>query len=126
MERPHLLVIDDDEATARLFGRIAEGEGYEVRTASSGSDARAILTELQPAVIILDMIMPDMDGIEMVRWLSGQTYTGRLVLVSGFSQTYLQAAATMARAAGMATVHILQKPVSVADLREAVGPVAGG
>lgn len=126
MGKRHLLVIDDDPGTGRLFRRIAEGEGYRVRLAASGLDARAVLGEVRPAIIILDMVMPDMDGIEMVRWLAQEGYAGGLILVSGFAATYMKAAATLARARGVKNVRVLEKPVAVADLREAMGQVGGG
>lgn len=125
MDQLHLLVIDDDPGNGRLFARIAEGEGYRVHVTASGLDARAVLAGVRPAVIILDMVMPDMDGIEMVRWLTGQDYDGGLILVSGFAETYLKAAETLARARGMEEVRILGKPVSVGDLRDAIRQVGG-
>lgn len=125
MEQRHLVVIDDDPGTGRLFRRIAEGEGYEVHLAPSALEARAVLAEVRPDVIILDMVMPDMDGIEMVRWLGDQGYAAGLILVSGFAATYMKAAATLARARGMEEVRILEKPVSVEELRNAIGQVGG-
>jgi CheY-like chemotaxis protein len=113
-------VVDDDQATAALFRRVAERAGHTVRTAASAAEARARVSEELPEVVVLDMVMPEVDGIEMVGWFAQQGFRGRVVLVSGFAETYLQAAAAMARARGIGDVQILTKPVEIGDLRAAL------
>lgn len=116
---PHrLLVIDDDAPTGTLFRRVAEREGYEVRVCGSASEGQQSVGEFDPHVILLDLIMPDVDGIEMVRWLTGVGYRGRVVMVSGYSDSYLDAAVTMLQARGIRDSHALSKPVDIARLRE--------
>ena len=65
--RPTLLVVDDDlvllSAVARRLGR----EGYEVRTAASGQGALTALERGWPSLLIIDLMMPGMDGFELAR-----------------------------------------------------------
>lgn len=121
-----VLVIDDDESSALLFSRVASRCGLTTATALSGSAARARMQDELPDVVVLDMVMPDMDGIEMVKWLTERGFMGTLIVVSGFSELYMQAAATLARARGITDVKLLTKPISVPDLREALGECSEG
>jgi len=65
--QPTLLVIDDDEFQCKLVAKALEAQNYELAFAHSGRDALAILRRLRPDLILLDVIMPLMDGIEMAR-----------------------------------------------------------
>jgi two-component system response regulator MprA len=64
-----ILVVDDDAAVTSLLRRGLTYEGYEVRTASSGREALDIAREAPPNLVILDIMMPGMDGIEVCRLL---------------------------------------------------------
>jgi two-component system, chemotaxis family, chemotaxis protein CheY len=59
-----ILVVDDDEAILDIVQWALEDEGYEVRRATDGSEALGILSTLRPALILLDMRMPGMNGWE--------------------------------------------------------------
>ena len=117
MAEPRLLVIDDDAPTGTLFRRVAEREGFSVRVCRSAIEGQQAFGEFDPQVIILDLIMPDVDGIEMVRWLTGVGFRGRVVMVSGYSDSYLAAAVTMLQARGIRDSHSLTKPVDLDKLR---------
>jgi two-component system, chemotaxis family, chemotaxis protein CheY len=58
-----VLVVDDEPAIRDFLQDILEGEGYVVRQAANGVEALAVLTELRPDLIVLDLLMPFMDGI---------------------------------------------------------------
>lgn len=59
---PRVLVVDDDPAIRAFVGQALEDEGYEVRLAMNGQDALATLIEWQANLIVLDLMMPTMDG----------------------------------------------------------------
>jgi two-component system KDP operon response regulator KdpE len=62
-----VLVVDDDPQVANLIARFLAGRGYEVRTASDGMSAMASIRASSPALILADLEMPDMNGIELCR-----------------------------------------------------------
>jgi two-component system response regulator MprA len=64
-----LLVVDDDQAVTSLLRRGFSYEGYRVRTAASGEEALRIAGEQPPDLVVLDLMMPGLDGIEVCRRL---------------------------------------------------------
>lgn len=67
--KAHLLVVDDDPHITELLRRILAYEGYSVATATSGDEALARTLERPPNLIILDILMPGLDGLEVTRRL---------------------------------------------------------
>ncbi|MBU0983593.1 MAG: response regulator [candidate division Zixibacteria bacterium] len=67
--RASILVVDDEESVVSLLEKLLSGEGYSVRTAQTGQDAIALAKERRPDIIIMDIMMPDMDGYEATRSL---------------------------------------------------------
>jgi len=70
---PKILVVDDDNALRSLLSLVLEEEGYTVTEARSGEDCLRSLVQLQPDLILLDAVMPDMDGFECCAQLRSLT-----------------------------------------------------
>ena len=64
-----ILVVDDSPANMKLLCFILEKEGYEVRTAADANEALAVLQVFRPELILLDLQLPGMDGLELARLL---------------------------------------------------------
>jgi CheY-like chemotaxis protein len=64
-----ILVIEDDETVRMLYKRLFTYEKYEVHLASDGSDGLKLAQEVIPNLILLDILMPEMDGIEVLKQL---------------------------------------------------------
>ena len=64
-----VLVVDDDQVLRELLRRILEKDGYTVVEARNGREALARLAEITPGLILLDLMMPEMDGFELVEEL---------------------------------------------------------
>ena len=62
----HVLVVDDDAATREMLRRLVQGEGWTVSEAENGRVALARLAERTPALVLLDLMMPEMDGFQFV------------------------------------------------------------
>ncbi|GBE36542.1 alkaline phosphatase synthesis transcriptional regulatory protein PhoP [bacterium BMS3Bbin07] len=62
-----ILIVDDDPSIRMLYKEELEDEGYEVVTASSGEEALRLFEEENPDLVTLDILMPDMDGIQVLR-----------------------------------------------------------
>ena len=73
-DKPYILLVDDDPSISRLIELYLEKEGFEVKTAARGDDALALFRKLPPDLILLDVMLPGMDGwqvLKAVRKLSG-------------------------------------------------------
>ena len=73
-----VLVVDDDPTALRLIGYSLQQEGYDVLTASNGLDGLSQARQLRPDMVILDIMMPDLDGFEVCRRLRSDPATRRL------------------------------------------------
>ncbi len=65
MSAPSILVVDDQPINVQLLKRKLEREGIQITTAFSGAEALAAVKKSKPDLILLDVMMPDMDGIEV-------------------------------------------------------------
>ena len=66
-EKPYILVVDDDPNISRLVALYLEKEGYEVKTAARGDDAVNEFTRLPPDLMVLDVMLPGMDGYQVLK-----------------------------------------------------------
>ena len=84
-EKCRILIVDDDQKVASLLTDILEQEGYEVVAASDGSGALEILDRFEPDVVISDVVMPVISGIELCRHIKKQPRTAGtpVLLISG-------------------------------------------
>ena len=67
--RPLVLVVDDDEMVRRLVRTVLEADDYHVIEARGGDEAFEVLESSDPALVVLDVMMPGMDGVEICRRL---------------------------------------------------------
>lgn len=101
-----LLVVDDDPDALELVMALLEGSGYEVRTATTGREALQEIERERPDVIILDLMLPEMDGFEVVHRLSlnPDWRTIPVILVTARDLSHEER-----RALDLATTQIMQK-----------------
>jgi CheY-like chemotaxis protein len=119
MSTRRLLVIDDEAEFREIVSQVATGLGYEVVSTGRADEFKTAYDAAPPTAIVLDMIMPDVDGIELVRWLADRNCPAKVLVVTGYNPLYRDAAGALGSAQGL-TVATLQKPVSLADLRAAL------
>jgi EAL domain-containing protein (putative c-di-GMP-specific phosphodiesterase class I) len=107
-----LLIDDEDFALKLLIHQLASLGFSDVTSVTGGSEAMALIADAVSFDIILsDLQMPGMDGVEFVRALAQSGYSGELVLVSGEDKRILQTAEQLARAHGLRVLGQLKKPV---------------
>src|SRR4051812_12862778 len=80
-DRPRILVCEDDRDVARLLGLMLEREGYQVDVAHNGAQARRLLRQRSYAALTLDLVLPDQDGVTLIRELRREEATSRLPIV---------------------------------------------
>ena len=74
---PRILVVDDDQIIIQITARVLTAAGYEVFKAPSGPEALRQVDEIRPDLVILDVMMPEMDGYEVCRRLRAKPTTAR-------------------------------------------------
>lgn len=113
------LVVDDDDFMRKMLVRITSALGFkEVAGVGSGAEALVLLADAaaQADLLLLDINMPGMDGIEFLRHLADQGYDGRIVLVSGEDIRVLKSVEGLAAAHSLEIAGALKKPIKPADL----------
>jgi len=114
-----ILVLDDEPFMLKLLTHILSGLGFsQVTACDSGRGAleRIDHPDSPPDLILMDLNMPEMDGIEFMRHLVERRYTGSLILVSGEDERMLQSAEKLVRAHKIPALGHLSKPVNPEDL----------
>jgi len=120
MSEQRLLIVDDEPDFGQMVARVAADLGYETRVTTNGYEFQVAYQELQPTLIVLDMVMPEMDGNELVVWLMEQGYAAGLIIITGYSPEYAKDAQMLAEFKGLRSVITLAKPIRLAQLREAL------
>lgn len=117
MSKAKLVVLDDEADLAELVCIHAEKAGFDVQT---HTDARNFKEHFDNCVdlIILDLIMPGIDGIEIIRFLAEIKCTAQLILMSGFDSGVLNSAKKLAKEHGLNLVGSLNKPFRAAELSQ--------
>jgi DNA-binding response OmpR family regulator len=77
----HILAVDDDEPVLRSVKRVLENAGFTVSTASGGQEALNLIARGQPDLVVLDMIMPGIDGLEVCRRIRADPFTAKLPIL---------------------------------------------
>ena len=112
-----LLVVDDEPHFRDLVKHVAVKAGFEVELARDGHEFKAIFDTFDPDVVVLDIVMPGIDGVELVQWLAEHDEQVHLVIVTGYAPNYATLAKKLGEAKGLLSVTTLTKPVSLPDLK---------
>ncbi|WP_426113478.1 hybrid sensor histidine kinase/response regulator [Massilia sp. PWRC2] len=111
-----IMIVDDNIDAVHTAAELLALMGHQVRTASDGKGAMALLQRMQPDIVILDIGLPDIDGFELGRSVRRHGFRGTMLALTGYGQ---ESDRHKALAAGF-DQH-LSKPVDVAELQRAIG-----
>jgi two-component system, NtrC family, nitrogen regulation response regulator NtrX len=114
-DKPLILVVDDEPDIRELIKDILEDENYEVRIAADGQEAQQIFNEQQPDLILLDIWMPDIDGISLLKEFKQQNKNVTIVMMSGHGTIE-----TAVEATRLGASDFIEKPLSTAKLLRGV------
>ena len=107
-----ILIVDDEVGIRELLSEILEDEGYRVATAENAGEARAYRLKQQPALVLLDIWMPDTDGVTLLReWAGNGLLTMPVVMMSGHGTIETAVDATK-----IGAFDFLEKPIGLSKL----------
>jgi len=116
MTTAHILIVDDEPDIRQLLKEILEDEGYEVSVAENGEGARQARRTRRPDLILLDIWMPDTDGITLLKeWSEGSGLDTPVIMMSGHGTVE-----TAVEATRLGAYDYIEKPLSMAKLFLAV------
>jgi CheY-like chemotaxis protein len=113
MAGEQILIVDDNAANLKLARILLQSEGYEVRTAADAEDAVRLLGTFKPRLILMDIQLPGMDGLELTRRLKADVATRDIVILA-LTAYAMKGDEEKARAAGCDGY--VAKPISVDSL----------
>lgn len=114
-DKPLILVVDDEPDIRELIKDILEDENYQVEIAANGEEAKAAFDEKLPDLVLLDIWMPDIDGITLLKEFKEQNKTVTIVMMSGHGTIE-----TAVEATRLGAVDFIEKPLSTAKLLRGV------
>ena len=108
----HILVVDDEVGIRELLSEILSDEGYRVKQAASAIEAKQLRQEERPDLVLLDIWMPHMDGITLLKeWGAAGQLTMPVVMMSGHATVD-----TAVEATRIGAVDFLEKPIALPKL----------
>ena len=116
MTPPRLLVIDDEPILAELVASAPRDSGFEPVLTADDSEFREEFVQNRPDMVALDLGMPGMDGVELLRFLAEHDYKSPVLIVSGFDERVLDSASRLGETIGLSMVGPLSKPVRLEEL----------
>ena len=106
-----MLLIDDEPTLAEFLASAATESGFEPVITEQDEQFRQAFLADRPDMVALDLGMPGMDGVELIRFLADQNYDAPVLIVSGFDRRVLESAIRLGEALGLKMVGPIEKPV---------------
>jgi DNA-binding response OmpR family regulator len=118
MALPRLLLIDDEPALAAFVAKAADLCGFEPVIADQDSEFRESFRRNRPQMVALDLGMPGMDGVELLRFLASEGFEDPVLIISGFDRRVLDSAYRLGETLGLRMVGPLEKPARLEELED--------
>ena len=115
-----ILLAEDDDAMRAYLARALERSGYQVATAATGREALDLLTSGTFDLLLTDIVMPEMDGIELAQKAQAMDPAPKVMFITGFAAVALQANDAVPEA------RLLSKPFHLKDLVRQVDSIFAG
>lgn len=115
---PTLLLIDDEPALAAFVADAARLSGYEPSIAVDDKEFRDAFVRHRPAMVAIDLGMPGMDGVELLRFLAEKDYDSPVLIISGFDRRVLESAFRFGQELGLTMAGPLEKPARLEDIEQ--------
>ena len=112
---PRILIIDDHSSIVSFLTKFCKGEKYQVDSALSGEDGLDMLRATLPDLVLVDLILGDMTGLELMRKAKAEGCTSRFVFISGYAEIKMAVQAIKDGASDYLT-----KPIDLGELRRVI------
>jgi len=116
MTANRLLVIDDDADVCKIVSRTARDANFEVASTTHFSEFKNLYQKFNPTIVIMDLAMPDTDGVELLRFLRAERSKTEVILISGMDRKVLNSARQVGQEHGLNMKGVLQKPIMIEEL----------
>ncbi|MBC8366909.1 response regulator [bacterium] len=120
---PNILIVDDDPQIRKVFRRILEAADYEVAEAADGKEGASKFRDWPPDLVLMDIFMPEQEGLETIRELRWDFPDVKIIAISGGGKSGRMEPLEAAQKFGAALA--LRKPISREDLLASVKEVLG-
>lgn len=114
-----VLVVDDQDGIRQLLYEILISEGFKVKTASNGYKALELLETSPPVILIIDMKMPGMSGLEVLKKIKEEGYKCLPILMTAYGELEI-----VKDAAALGVSHFINKPFDIDQFRQLIFHVA--
>ena len=116
-----ILLVTHEVEFAKQMGRLLEAQGYPVMLAFDGSDVPALVTEVSPRLVIMNLYLQNPSGLEVLRQIRRHGYARKIIVLAGYS-----ASSEIQRALLLGIDQVIGQPVSfnqiISAVRVAIGP----
>jgi len=119
-----ILVIDDDDQVRKMFLKMFQQVGHETMEAGNGKEGLACYRKEKPDVVVTDLIMPEMEGIETIKELKREFPEANIIAISG-GGNYVSAELALEMAGAIGAKHVFVKPVERKVLLQAIDELCG-
>ena len=121
MVKNRVLIIDDDQRICRLIKRVADGLGINSLAIDNPEHFESVYLDFKPNVILMDLQMPKLDGVELLRKLADQQSPAAILLASGMDKSVIETTTNLGKSLGLNMAGVLNKPMDIDDIKEILG-----
>lgn len=114
-----LLVVDDQPIMAAYVRTVGEQAGYEVKTVTQAEDFMNVIDDFDPTAAVVDIVMPDIDGLELIKWLRTRGCSARIIVASADNMDYAKLGRALGRGRGL-DISVVEKPFQFEELYAAL------
>jgi len=118
-----LLVVEDEPGVVDFIAAVATKQGYSVASSETGAEFLRLVESFRPTLILMDLHLPDTDGVELLRLLVARGCKTNIVLMSGSDERVLATAHELGMSRGLIMCGTLAKPLHAADLHAKLAAV---
>lgn len=122
-DRGNVLIIDDDDFVRETICEVVEGFGYRIVAAKDGAQALASMQAARPDIVITDIIMPGISGLDVIAEIRRSFPEVKIVAISGGGGT--KGIDNLAAASRLGSDWIIPKPIDIKELEEVLKQLAG-